>query len=185
MIYVQLYFEFFKIGLFSVGGGLATIPFLQELGERTGWFSGEMLSNMIAVGDSTPGPIGVNMATYVGVETAGIFGGIVATMGTITPCVCIIITIARALEKFRESAVVERVFYGLRPASAALICSAAVQVAQVAFMKETEMGAVLYPEGVALGILVWGLMHYTSLKKLHPVVFLGISGLIGILCQMG
>lgn len=184
MLYVQLYLEFFKIGLFSVGGGLATIPFLQELGEKTNWFTPSALSNMIAVSESTPGPMGINMATFVGYETAGFFGGVLATLGTITPSLIIIMMIAKALTQFRESAVVQGIFYGLRPASAALILSAAVEVGEVAFTTETEFGNVLYPSTVALALGIWGLMYYTKAKSLHPICFLLFSGVMGVLFSM-
>lgn len=185
MIYLQLYLEFFKIGLFAVGGGLATIPFLQDLGTRTQWFTPDALSTMIAVSESTPGPMGINMATYVGLETAGVFGAILATLGTITPSLIIIIAISKILQKFKESKLVQGVFYGLRPASAALIAAAALNVAEVAFTKETTVGNVIFPSAVTMGLLLWGLMHHSPLKKLHPVVFLAFSAVLGILFQVG
>ena len=101
MILLRLFYEFFKTGLFSVGGGLATIPFLQDIGQRTGWFTDADLTTMIAVSESTPGPMGVNMATYVGFETAGLPGAVVATLGLITPSIIVIIIIAGFLQKFR------------------------------------------------------------------------------------
>lgn len=91
MIYLQLFYEFFKAGLFAVGGGLATLPFLHEISEKTGWFSIAELMDMIAVSESTPGPIGVNMATYAGFSTAGILGSLAATIGLVFPSVVIII----------------------------------------------------------------------------------------------
>ena len=103
MTYVILFFEFFKIGLFAVGGGLATLPFLYELAGKYTWFDEAMLGNMIAVSQSTPGPIGINMATYAGFNAAGILGGILATVGLVTPSVIIIIIVAHVLNKFKES----------------------------------------------------------------------------------
>ena len=111
MLYLQLFWEFFKAGLFSIGGGMATVPFLREISARTGWFSAMDLADMIAVSESTPGPIGINMATYVGYTTvnnhygpvAGILGSIIATVGLVTPSVIIILIIAKFLEKFREN----------------------------------------------------------------------------------
>ena len=117
MIYLRLFLEFFKTGLFSVGGGLATIPFLYELSAKTGWFSYEELANMMAVSESTPGPMGVNMATYVGFETAGVPGSICATIGLVTPSVIIILIIAKALHAFRSNRYVDAAFYGIRPCS--------------------------------------------------------------------
>ena len=95
MIYLRLFWEFFKVGLFSVGGGLATLPFLYSLGAKTGWFGTADVADMLAVSESTPGPIGVNMATYVGFDCGGVLGGVAATIGLITPSVIIIVLIAR------------------------------------------------------------------------------------------
>ena len=130
MIFLRLFLEFAKVGLFAVGGGLATIPFLQDMGARTGWFTNADLTTMIAVSESTPGPMGVNMATYVGFHTAGIAGGVVATLGLVSSSIVIILIIAGFLEKFRQSKVVDAVFYGLRAASVALI-SAQIALAGV------------------------------------------------------
>ena len=129
MILLRLFFEFAKTGLFAVGGGLATIPFLQDLGARTQWFSDADLTTMIAVSESTPGAMGVNMATYVGYTTAGVPGAVVATLGLVFPSIVVIIVIAGFLQKFRQSKTVDAVFYGLRPASTALIASAGLTVA--------------------------------------------------------
>ena len=112
MIYLQLFWEFFKTGLFAVGGGMATIPFLYQMSDTTGWFTRMDLANMIAVGESTPGPIGVNMATYAGFTTAGIFGTICATVGLVCPSVIVIIFVYKILEKFKGSSLVNNVFYG-------------------------------------------------------------------------
>ena len=99
MIYLKLFWEFFKIGLFAVGGGMATLPFLQELSVRTGWFPQSLITDMIAVSESTPGPIGINMATYVGCNIAGLPGGIIATLGEVLPSVIIVIIVSKYLEK--------------------------------------------------------------------------------------
>ena len=180
MILLRLFFEFAKTGLFAVGGGLATIPFLQEIGLRTGWFSQADLTTMIALSESTPGPIGVNMATYVGYETAGVPGAVIATLGLITPSLMVILIVAGFLQKFRQSKTVEAVFYGLRPASTALIAAAGLGVA----------GAVLLTVGDGLGLrwpplmlaaAVFVCLKFTPLKKLHPIAFIGASALVGAL----
>ena len=103
MIYLRLFYEFFKAGLFAVGGGMATLPFLYDISDSTGWFTHSQLADMIAVSESTPGPIGVNMATYVGYTTGGIPGAVIATLGLITPSIIIILIIAKALQAFRQS----------------------------------------------------------------------------------
>ncbi|MDN6852659.1 MAG: chromate transporter, partial [Tetragenococcus koreensis] len=117
MIYLQLFYEFFKTGLFSVGGGLATMPFLYDMADRTGWFTYGQLADMIAISESTPGAIGINMATYVGYLTVGPVGGIIATVGLVSPAIIIIMIIGGFLTKFRNNFYVDAVFYGLRPAS--------------------------------------------------------------------
>ena len=188
MIYLRLFFEFFKIGLFSVGGGLATIPFLATLGENTGWFTSGQLADMIAISESTPGPIGVNMATYVGFASAGVPGGIIATLGLVCPCVIIILIIAKFLQKFRQSKVVDGVFYGLRAASVALITSAMLRVAKIALMFRTvpATGAVqtFHWTAILLAAVIFVLVKYSPLKKLHPICFIAFSALVGILLKM-
>ena len=126
MMLLCLFWEFFKIGLFAVGGGMATIPFLYDLSDRTGWFTYTQLADMIAISESTPGPIGVNMATYVGYEMSGVLGSISTTLGFVAPSIIIIVIVSIFLQKFRNNRYVESAFYGLRPASSGLIASAAL-----------------------------------------------------------
>ncbi len=185
MLLLRLFWEFCKVGLFSVGGGLATIPFLADLGERTGWFTSGQLADMIAISESTPGPMGVNMATYVGFACAGPVGGVVATLGLIFPSIIIILVIAKFLQRFRRSKVVDGVFYGLRAASVALITAALLQVASIALVRAGAgwgVSAVHWP-AVALAAAVFVLVRYTPLKKLHPILFIAASALVGILFQ--
>jgi len=192
MIYLRLFFEFFKVGLFSVGGGLATVPFLSDMGARTGWFTAADLANMLAISESTPGPIGVNMATYTGFHTAGIVGGIVATLGLIAPAIVVISIIAGFLKKFRESRTVDSVFSGLRPASTALITAALIQVCSIALMFHEvpvpEYGVVktelFYWPAIALAVIVFVCLQIKPLKKLHPIIFILISAVIGIVFKM-
>lgn len=187
MIYLQLFWEFFKTGLFAVGGGMATLPFLYDISARTGWFTTAQLADMIAVSESTPGPIGVNMATFVGFTTAGIPGAVIATLGLATPEVIIILIIARVLAAFRQNKYVDAAFYGLRPCSLGLIAAAGVLVIKVA-MFNTE----LYAHTRALTDLVnWkavllaaALLVFTravrQTKKLHPIFFILASALVGV-----
>ena len=139
MIYLKLYFEFFKIGLFAIGGGMATIPFLRHLSETSGWFSLGFITDMIAISESTPGPIGINMATYAGYNVAGIFGGLIATLGMITPSVIIVTIISGYLQRFRQSELVSSAFLGLRPAVTALIAFAGYEIMQLSILNE-KMG---------------------------------------------
>ncbi len=189
MLYIRLFLEFCRVGLFSVGGGLATIPFLTDLGERTGWFSPGDLANMIAISESTPGPMGVNMATYVGFHTGGVVGGVVATLGLVSSSIVIILVIAGFLEKFRQSKVVDGVFYGLRAASVALITAALLQVAKIALFRPAqglESAFTVYPNEIAilLAAAIFVLVKFTPLKKLHPICFIGLAALVGAVLQM-
>lgn len=194
MLYLKLFIEFFKTGLFAVGGGMATIPFLYDMSAATGWFTEQDLANMIAVGESTPGPIGVNMATYVGYVTGaqnGVFGSIlgavVATLGLVTPSVIVILIIAAFLKNFRDNLYVNDAFYGLRPASAGLIASAGIGVAvSNFFITEAgwSFGAVNW-KGLALFAVLWVLTNKVKkVKGLHPIVFILGSAVVGILFQM-
>lgn len=199
MLYLQLFYEFFKTGLFAVGGGMATIPFLYEMSDKTGWFTHQDLANMIAVGESTPGPIGVNMATYVGFVTgngaggtaAGILGAVVATLGLITPSVIVILIVAAILKSFRNNPVVDRVFYGLRPASAGMIAAAGISVAMSNLFYPDAFAQGLYWlcvnwKGLALAVVLWVLTNKVKkTKSLHPIVFIAASAVVGIVLSMG
>lgn len=188
MIYIRLFFEFFKIGLFAIGGGMATLPFLYDMADKTGWFTADQLSNIIAISQSTPGPVGVNMATYVGYVTGGVFGGMVAIIGLITPPVIIIIIIAYFLESFRENKYIDSAFYGLRPASTALIASAGLILVMLTFIKEDlfkQTGKIINLfdwKSIILAIIIFVLTNYVkSTKKFHPAIFIAGSALVGII----
>ena len=188
MLYLRLFWEFFKTGLFAVGGGMATLPFLYSMSDATGWFSHAQLADMIAVSESTPGPIGVNMATYVGFSTAGVPGAVVATLGLITPSVIIILIIARVLAAFRQNKVVDAAFYGLRPCSVGLIAAAGLLVVKIALFdvdlyKQTGMLMNLFQwKAIALAAVLIVLTRYVKpLKKLHPVFFILGSAAVGAL----
>ena len=127
---LHLSFEFSKVGLFSVGGGLATLPFLYHMGQKTGWFTAGDVSDMIAISQSTPGPMGINMATSVGYTIAGLWGALIAPVALVIPSVIIIIMISHALNRFKDSILVADIFYGLRPASIGLIVTAGISVAK-------------------------------------------------------
>ena len=194
MIYLRLFFEFFKTGLFSVGGGLATIPFLQDMGETTGWFTNQELTTMIAVSESTPGPMGVNMATYVGYHMGssaglggglgGIVGAVIATLGLVAPSILVILIIAKFLQKFRHSKLVEAAFSGLRPASTALIVVAGLSVALSVFFAADNTSPDSFPavqwNAVLLAAAVFVCMKWTLLKKLHPICFIAAAAAIGV-----
>ncbi len=194
MIYLQLFWEFFKAGLFAIGGGMATIPFLYDISDTTGWFTHNDLANMIAVSESTPGPIGVNMATYVGFITGmkdgnvitALLGAVTATLGLVTPSVIIILIIAAVLKSFRNSRLIDNAFYGLRPASTGLIAAAGITVVMSNLVTIAEHSFAVNWKGLALALVLWLLTNVVKqTKKLHPIVFIGFSAVVGILLQMG
>lgn len=175
MLEISLFLSFFKIGLFSVGGGLATLPFLFEFAKSGKWISVLDISNMIAVSESTPGPLGVNMATYVGFLQSGIFGAAAATAGLVAPSVIVIIIISVFLKKFKGNKTVESVFYGLRAASCALIASAGAGVARLAFFGK-EISDFFW-QGAFLAA---ALFIMTRKFKWHPIIFIAICAVVGI-----
>ncbi|WP_426350545.1 chromate transporter [Alloiococcus sp. CFN-8] len=192
MIYLQLFFEFFKTGLFAVGGGMATLPFLYNISDKTGWFTHSQLADMIAISESTPGPVGVNMATYVGYTSGGILGALIATIGLITPSIIIVLIIARFLKAFRNNDYVNDTFYGLRPASTGLIGAAGFTVIllaifQVNLYKETGRVLDLFNwKGIILAIIIYYLTSVNNkTKKLHPVFYIVASGIIGAVFGFG
>ena len=198
MLYLRLFYEFFKTGLFAVGGGMATIPFLYNMADATGWFTRNDVANMIAVGESTPGPIGVNMATYVGYVTGGNLGGLlfailgatVATVGLVTPSIIVILIIASFLKSFRENRLVENAFYGLRPASTGLIAAAGLSVvmSNLFFMENLEQGfglSLFNWKGWLLAVVLWLLTNKVKQTKgLHPILFILASAVVGIVWGM-
>lgn len=183
MLYVKLFWEFFQTGLFAVGGGMATLPFLYDISDRTGWFSREQLADMIAVSESTPGPIGINMATYSGYLTGGLPGAITSTLGIITPSVIVILLVAAFLNAFHENKYVNGAFYGLRPASAAMITAAGLILARVVFFAgDFANGVSIKPLVLALALLAF--THIiTFTKKLHPVTWIFFAAIVGIIFE--
>ena len=185
MIYLTLYLEFFKIGLFAVGGGLATIPFLTDLASKYNWYTTAELTNMIAISESTPGPIGVNMATYVGFTVGGIPGAITTTLGLITPSIIIILIVARILTSFRNNKYVNNTFEALRPAVTGLIASAAFQVFQAAFLtaQPETLNFFSYINLPAV-IMFVPLFIYQYKTNKHPIIVIAIACVLGIICKL-
>ena len=198
MLYLRLFYEFFKTGLFAIGGGMATIPFLYDMSDATGWFTYNDLANMIAVSESTPGPIGVNMATYVGYVTGqdlwgipgAILGAVVATLGLVAPSIIVILTIAAFLKSFRNNRYVDSAFYGLRPASTGLIAAAGISVAvsNLLFTDTLAQGvslALINWKGWILAVILWVLTNKVKKTKgLHPIIFILASAVVGVVFSM-
>ena len=199
MTLLKLFWEFFLTGLFAIGGGMATVPFLQDISAKTGWYTAGQLADMIAVSESTPGPLGVNMATYVGYTVGsqklggvamGILGAVTATIGLITPSVIIIMVIAYFLKKFRESRLVDAALYGLRPASVALISAAGVDIVLFALLQvdsiyEIAKASVSWKSVLLAALIYVGTNFVPKLKKIHPIWFIAASAVIGVVLRMG
>ena len=186
MTLLRLMLEFSKTGLFAVGGGLATLPFLYEISGNTGWFSHADIADMIAISESTPGAIGINMSTYAGFKTAGFPGGILATLSLAAPSVIIILIIAKFLNKFRDNPNVEGAFYGLRPASIAMITAAGLNVAKVAlvnipaFQASGSIADLFLPKAIILGILI---SIGQKKRNWSPILFIVLSAVVGIILK--
>ena len=182
-IYLSLIWEFIKTGLFAIGGGLAALPFITDIGQRTGWYTTSDIANMIAVAESCPGPLGVNMATYAGYLTTGVLGGVTAVIAFTIPAIFIISAIYSVLNKFRTSQAVARIFYGLRPASTDLIEAAEIGVVKVALLHMDTFKAT----GSIASLFNWkciilaAVVYYTLVKfKKHPFFYIIASAAAGI-----
>ena len=197
-IYLQLYWEFFKTGLFAIGGGMATLPFLKDIGASTGWYTYSDLMNMLAVSESTPGPIGINMATFVGYLVGGLPGAVIATLGEVTPSIIVILLIAVLLKNFQDNQYVNWAFYGLRPASTGLIGGAcvAVMLEVLTFVHISaggivntfglERGQIFNLPALALAAVLLVLTNWVKkVKEWHPIVFIGLSAVVGVIFHFG
>ena len=168
MIYLKLAFEFFKIGLFSFGGGYATIPFLYHISEVYGWYSIKELSQMIAVASVTPGPVGINVATYAGLKTSGILGSLCATIFEMLPSLFIVILVSKILKKFSESLYVKAMLETLKPVGCALLVYIALGMFKP-FIFDVK------------ALLLLAVLLLISLKsKKEPIVYMLISAVAGI-----
>ena len=169
MIYFLLAYEFIKIGLFSFGGGFATIPFLYDISIKYEWYTIRELTNMTAVASMTPGPVGINVATYAGIKTAGVWGAIVATISEIIPSLILVIIVSKLLKKFSDNFYIKSVIETLKPIGCALLFSVAVS------MIRSEMN-----DTKAIFLLV--VMLLLSLKnKKSPLFYFLMGGIIGLI----
>lgn len=175
MIYLKLFSEFFKTGLFAVGGGMATVPFLLKIGEKTGWFTAGELADMIAVSESTPGPIGVNMSTYVGYTVAGISGALVSTLSLVLPSFLVILIVSTFLNKFHENLIVKTVFVFLRAVAVGLLLYAFYSVLRLSMFENNSLSFIKICAFIVFSVLVF------YFKKVHPIVWIIVGALLGIL----
>ncbi len=185
MIYLQLFWEFAKVGIFTIGGGMAAVPLLLSMADATGWFSQDFVVQMIAISESTPGPIGINMATYAGYTVGGLPGGILASLAVALPTVIIVILVSRVLERFSGSVLVKDAFWGLRPAVTALIAYAAFTIIDKTMIRFTKLTvlplsqAVSWPKIAFFAMMLFAVMKF----KKHPVIYIAAAAVVGILLR--
>ena len=171
MIYLKLFLEFFHIGFFSYGGGYATLPFLYHIVDMYGWYSASQLADMIAISSITPGPLGVNVATFAGYVTSGVFGALVATVALVLPSVIIVVIISKLLEQFKNNRFVKSVIYSIKPAGCGLL---------------TAVGVNMFFNNISLyGVLLFIILFVVSLKmKRDPIIYLGVSAMVGLVLSL-
>ncbi len=168
MIYVKLFLEFFHIGLFSFGGGYATLPFLYHIADVQKWYTAKQLSDMIAVSSITPGPVGVNVATFAGYLTSGVSGALIATMSVILPSLIIVVIISKLLEQFKHNKYVQSVIYTLKPAGCGLLAAVGVDM----FVNNINL----------LGMFLLAGLFWASLtEKRDPLFYLAVSAFVGLI----
>ena len=181
-IILILFLEFFKIGLFAIGGGPATIPFLMDLAVNRPWFSMEELTNMIAISESTPGPVGLNMATYAGFQTLGLYGGLVSTLGLTIPSIIVIIIIAKFLDGFSENKYVKAAFSGIRPVVVSLIAAAELNLFKVSLFKISDAGEytpLIVP--IIIAIIIFALLRVKKFSKMNPAIWFLFGAIAGLI----
>lgn len=180
MIFLQLFLTFFKIGLFTIGGGYAMLPLIQSEIERLGWLTNTELVNFIAVSESTPGPFAINIATYVGTQMGGLPGGVCATLGVVMPSFIIILIIAAFFERFKDNKIVVACMSGLKPAVIGLIGSALVSIGTTVFFPAAITLSVFTTPQFYISLALFLAMTVFALKKVHPIIIICISAVVGI-----
>jgi len=180
MIYLELFLVFLKLGAFTFGGGAAMMPFLEDEVVARGWLTIEEFIDFVAISESTPGPFAVNIATYVGVEKAGVFGAVCATLGLVLPSFVIILIIAKCYNKFKESRLVQGAMSGLKPVSIGLIGAAVVSIGQAVLFPEGFQWSEFISYNFITSLLIFIPMFILCLKKLHPILIILMSGVLGV-----
>ena len=181
---LTLFTSFFKIGLFSVGGGYAIIPFLFEMADNSGgWLTREMIGNMLAVAQSLPGPIGANLSAYTGIHYAGLPGAYTAALGLAAPSIIIMMIVARTLQAFKESTLVKNLFAGLRPAAAGLLSAAAFGAVALSLWNakaQVWYGFIRWKETLIFLILFFLIFKF----KKHPIIYIVGAGVAGVVLKL-
>ncbi|MGL5329667.1 MAG: chromate transporter [Peptostreptococcaceae bacterium] len=185
--YIQLFYEFFKTGLFALGGGLATLPFLYDIARNYPWFDESMLADMVAISQSTPGPIGINMATFAGFQAGGVLGSLIATLALVMPSFIIIIIIAHFLNQFRANKKVESLFYVIRPAVTGLIAVAWFEIVSISILtwnKFTDSKNIVDLVNYKALVLFIVVFLVSKKSKKHPIIFLTVGAIAGIVLKL-
>ena len=183
--YFLLFYEFFKTGLFAVGGGLATLPFLAEMADHYTWFTHQQLADMVAVAESTPGPIGINAATYAGYNAGGVLGALIASLSTVLPAFILIMFVSRAFTKYKEQRLVQSAFSTMRPAVAGLIGASCWSMMSISIIDISAFGQAgfISLKNLILFAVLLVVTNFKKIKNLHPAAFIGIAAVIGIVFQ--
>lgn len=180
MLLLKLFLTFFKIGAFTFGGGYAMLPLMQQEVLANGWLSEEEIINFIAVSESTPGPFAINMATYIGSETAGFLGSVCCTLGVVLPSFIIILVVARFFMAFKDNKWVKAVMSGLKPAVVGLIGAAIISVALEVFFSSGFALSVIKTVTFWVSAAIFALVMYLQHKKVHPILLIVVSAVLGI-----
>ncbi len=180
MIYLELFWTFFKIGAFTFGGGYAMLPLIQAAVLDHGWLEAQAVVDFIAVSESTPGPFAINMATYVGSQVGGVFGSFCATLGVVLPSFVIILIVAKCYEKFRQSRVVKGCMSGLKPAVVGLIGAAILSVAQTVLLPGGWSISIFSDLSLYVSLAIFALAVVLAFKKKHPILIICLSAALGI-----
>ena len=181
MIFLKLFLTFLEIGAVSFGGGYGMISLIREMTISNGWLTEAELMNFIAVSESTPGPIAINMATFVGSSQGGVLGAICATLGVVLPSFIIILIVAKVYDKFCKSKAVKGCMSGLKPAVIGLIGAAVISVAATVFFPDgLTLDVFRTPQFYVSLVLFAAMLFLIMKKKLHPIVIICISAAVGV-----
>ena len=180
MTYLSLFLTFLKIGLFTFGGGYAMLPLIREAVTSHGWITEEALVDFIAISESTPGPFAVNIATFIGAKTGGLFGSVCATAGVVLPSFAVILLVARIYDRFRSSSVVKGCMSGLKPAVVGMIAAAFLSVALTVLFPGGLSAAAFTDVSFYFSFAVFALCAVLAFRKTHPVAVVGVAAALGL-----
>lgn len=180
MIYLELFLTFLKIGAFTFGGGYAMLPLIQEAVLEKGWMVNEEIVNFIAVSESTPGPFAINISTFVGMQTGGLFGAFCSTFGVVLPSFVIILIVANFFDRFKSNKIVAGCMTGLKPVVIGMIAAALLSLAKTVFIPNGFSADIFSSPTLYISLGVFAVMTVLSLKKVHPILIICISAVVGI-----